>query len=443
MPRSACRIWPIVLIALLSLPHLSFSQDLNRLVSAELNSLGTFYKDLHANPELSYFEKNTSAKIAVELRSAGFEVTYPVGTYPGGKYTCYGVVAVMKNGPGPTVMVRADMDALPIEEKTGLEWASRVRMKDISGEEVGVMHACGHDMHSTTLVGTARVLSQLKSRWSGTLIMIGQTAEERGGGARALLADGLYERWPVPDYVLALHVSPGVEAGQVGYCPGWAMANVDMVDITIRGVGAHGARPHQGRDPVVIAAQVINALQTIVSREINPIDPGVVTVGSIHGGSKHNIIPDEVKLQLTVRSFTEEVRQRILSSIERITLNTCRAAGVPQDRLPIISGSVEYTPALYNNPELTASTVKALESALGEANVVRIKPTTGGEDFSEYGRTEHKVPVFMFRVGSAEPGSDPASRPGLHSSLYKPVHEPTITAGVKAMTAAVLNLMGR
>ncbi len=443
MPGSACRIWPIVLIALLSLPHLSFSQDLNRLVSAELNSLSTFYKDLHANPELSYFEKNTSAKIAVELRSAGFEVTYPVGKYPGGKYTCYGVVAVMKNGPGPTVMVRADMDALPIEEKTGLEWASRVRMKDISGEEVGVMHACGHDMHSTTLVGTARVLSQLKSRWSGTLIMIGQTAEERGGGARAVLAGGLYERWPVPDYVLALHVNPGVEAGQVGYCPGWAMANVDMVDITIRGVGAHGARPHQGRDPVVIAAQVINALQTIVSREINPIDPGVVTVGSIHGGSKHNIIPDEVKLQLTVRSFTEEVRQRILSSIERITLNTCRAAGVPQDRLPIISGSVEYTPGLYNDPELTASTVKALESALGEANVVRIKPTTGGEDFSEYGRTEHKVPVFMFRLGSAEPGSDPASRPGLHSSLYKPVHEPTITAGVKAMTATVLNLMGR
>ncbi len=443
MPGSACRIWSIVLSALLSLPHLSFSQDLNRLVSAELNSLSAFYKDLHANPELSYFEKNTSAKIAAELRSAGFEVTYPVGKYPGGKYTCYGVVAVMKNGPGPTVMVRADMDALPIEEKTGLEWASRVRMKDISGEEVGVMHACGHDMHSTTLVGTARVLSQLKSRWSGTLIMIGQTAEERGGGARALLADGLYERWPVPDYALALHVDTGVEAGKVGYCPGWAWASVDMVDITIRGVGAHGARPHQGRDPVVIAAQVINALQTIVSREINPVDPGVVTVGSIHGGSKHNIIPDEVKLQLTVRSFTEEVRQRILSSIERITLNTCRAAGVPQDRLPIISGSVEYTPGLYNDPELTASTVKALESVLGEANVVRIKPTTGGEDFSEYGRTEHKVPIFYFRVGSAEPGSDPASRPGLHSSLFKPVHEPAITAGVKAMTAAVLNLMGR
>ncbi len=443
MPRTACRICSLAMVALLSLPHLSFSQELDRLVRAELNSLTEFYKDLHANPELSYFEKNTSAKIAARLRSAGFEVTYPVGKYPGGKYTCYGVVAVMKNGEGPTVMVRADMDALPIEEKTGLEWASRVRMKDISGEEVGVMHACGHDMHSTTLVGTARLLSQLKSRWSGTLIMIGQTAEERGGGARALLADGLYERWPVPDHALALHVDPGVEAGKVGYCPGWAWASVDMVDITIRGVGAHGARPHQGRDPVVIAAQVINALQTIVSREINPVDPGVVTVGSIHGGSKHNIIPDEVKLQLTVRSFTEEVRQRILTSIERITLNTCRAAGVPQDRLPIITGGVEYTPGLYNDPELTASTVKALESALGADRVVRIKPTTGGEDFSEYGRTEHKVPIFYFRVGSAEPGSDPESRPGLHSPLFKPVHVPTITTGVKAMTAAVLNLMGR
>jgi len=298
-------------------------------------------------------------------------------------------------------------------------------------------------MHSTVLVGTARALSRLRSEWSGTLIMIGQPAEERGGGARALLAGGLYGRWPVPDYALALHVDPGVQVGQVGYCPGWAMANVDMVDITIRGVGAHGARPHQGRDPVVTAAQVINALQTIVSREIDPVDAGVVTVGSIHGGSKHNIIPDEVKLQLTVRSYTEEVRQKILSAIKRITLNTCRAAGVPEDRLPIITGSMEYTPALYNDPELTASTVKALESALGAANVVRIKPTTGGEDFSEYGRTEHKVPVCMFRLGSAEPGSDPAARPGLHSPLFKPVHEPAIATGVKAMAAAVLNLMGK
>lgn len=443
MPRNACRVWTIALAALLSLPHLSYSQDLDRLISAELSALSAFYKDLHANPELSYFEKNTSAKIAAELRSAGFEVSYPVGKYPGGKYTCYGVVAVMKNGPGPTVMVRADMDALPIEEKTSLEWASKVRMQDIGGEEVAVMHACGHDLHSTALVGTARVLSKLKSKWSGTLILVGQTAEERGGGARALLAGGLYERWPVPEHALALHVDPGMQAGQVGYCPGWAMANVDMIDITIRGVGAHGARPHQGRDPVVIAARVINALQTIVSREINPVDAAVVTVGSIHGGSKHNIIPDEVKLQLTVRSFTEEVRQRILTSIERITLNTCRAAGVPEDRLPIITGSLEYTPALYNDPELAASTVKALESVLGEANVVQIKPTTGGEDFSEYGRTEHRVPIFMFRLGTAEPGSDQADGPGLHSPLFKPLHEPAIATGVKAMTAVVLNLMGR
>ena len=443
MPRTACRICSLALAALLSLPHLSISQVPDRLVRAELNSLTEFYKDLHANPELSYFEKNTSAKIAARLRSAGFEVSYPVGKYPVDKYTCYGVVAVMKNGEGPTVLVRADMDALPIEEKTGLEWASRVRMQDIGGEEVGVMHACGHDMHSTVLVGTASLLSQLKSEWSGTLIVIGQTAEERGGGARALLAGGLYERWPVPDYALALHVDPGVEAGKAGYCPGWAMANVDMLNITIRGVGAHGARPHQGRDPVVIAAQVINALQTIVSREINPVDAGVVTVGSIHGGSKHNIIPDEVKLQLTVRSFTEEVRSKILASIERITLNTCRAAGVPEDRLPVVTGGVEYTPALYNDPELAASTAKALERALGENNVVRIRPTTGGEDFSEYGRTEHKVPIFMFRLGSAEPGSDPTNGPGLHSPLYKPALETAVATGVKAMTAAVLNLMGR
>ena len=427
----------------LSLPCAVFGQDLDKRIAAELSSLTALYKELHTHPELSYFEKNTSAREAEELRKAGYEVTYPVGRYPEGKYTCYGVVAVLKNGKGPTVLVRGDMDALPIEENTGLPWASKVRMKDITGEEVWVMHACGHDMHTTVLIGTGRLLAALKDKWKGTLILVGQTAEERGGGARALLADGLYERWPVPDYAVAEHVDPSLEAGKVGYCPGWAMANVDMIDITIRGVGSHGARPNQGKDPIVISAEVINALQTIVSRTIDPVEPAVVTVGSIHGGTKHNIIPDEVKLQLTVRSYTEDVRQTILSSIERITTYTAKAAGVPEDRLPIIDKGVEFTPALYNDPALTERTVKALEPVLGKENLIQIKPTTGGEDFSEYGRTSQKVPVFMMRLGTAPAGSDPESRPGLHSALFKPDHEAVIRTGLKAMTAAVLNLLAK
>ena len=428
---------------LLSLPCAVFGQDLDKRIAAELSSLTALYKELHANPELSYFEKNTSAREAEELRQAGYEVTYPVGRYPDGKYTCYGVVAVLKNGKGPTVLVRGDMDALPIKENTGLPWASKVRMTDITGEEVGVMHACGHDMHTTVLIGTGRLLAALKDKWKGTLILVGQTAEERGGGARALLADGLYERWPVPDFAVAEHVDPSLEAGKVGYCPGWAMANVDMIDITIRGVGSHGARPNQGKDPIVISAEVINALQTIVSRTIDPVEPAVVTVGSIHGGTKHNIIPDEVKLQLTVRSYAEDVRQTILSSIERITTYTAKAAGVPEGRLPIIDGGVEFTPALYNDPALTERTVKALEPVLGKENLVQIKPTTGGEDFSEYGRTSHKVPVFMMRLGTSPVGSAPESRPGLHSALFKPEHEAVIATGLKALTTAALNLLGK
>ena len=432
------------LVLLFTFANPVFGGKMTELVEKEVPSLVELYQELHAAPELSFFEKNTSARLAGELRVAGYEVTTPAGKYSFADYTCYGVVAVLKNGKGPTVLVRTEMDALPVEEKTGVAWASKVRMQDITGEEVGVMHACGHDMHQTVLVGAARVLAGMKDRWSGTLILIGQTAEERGAGARALLADGLYRRWPVPDYALSEHLDPGLEAGQVGYCPGWAMANIDMIDITIRGVGAHGARPHQGRDPIVIAAQVINALQTIVSREINPVDPGVVTVGSIHGGSKHNIIPDEVKLQLTVRTFTDEVRQKVLEAIERITVNTARAAGLPENLLPVIHNrSEEFFPVLYNDPQLVDSTVKAFRAALREENVLRQKPTTGGEDFSEFGRTDHKVPIFLFRLGSAEPGSDPSSRPGLHSPYFKPAPELTIRTGVKAMSAAVLNLLGK
>jgi len=441
MSRNLSHAPASLVILLFVLVRPVFSQQIGELVERELASLVELYKELHAAPELSYFEKNTSARLAEELRAAGYEVSYPVGKYSDTSYTCYGVVAVLKNGSGPTVLVRTDLDALPLEEKTGVPFASKVRMRDITGKEVGVMHACGHDMHQAVLVGTARVLARMRPRWRGTLVMIGEPAEESGGGARALLADGLYERWPLPDYALAEHTDPTLEAGQVGYCPGWAMANVDVLEITIRGIGAHGARPHQARDPVVIAAQVINALQTVVSREINPVETGVVTVGSIHGGSKPSIIPDEVKLQLTVRSYKDDVRKKILAAIKRITINTARAAGVPENRLPLISGGVEYTPALYNDPQLTELAVKAIREELGEENVIRIQPTTTGEDFSEYGRTPQKVPVFMFRLGTAEPGSDPETRPGLHSPQFIPVPLPTIRTGVRAMSAAVLKLL--
>ncbi|MBW7996537.1 MAG: amidohydrolase [Candidatus Glassbacteria bacterium] len=435
---------PLGMLLAVQLSLTAAPPDLDALAQKHTGELLEMYKHFHANPELSFFEKETSTRLAGELGKAGYEVTHPVGKYPGHlDYTCWGVVGILRNGPGPTVLVRGDMDGLPIVENTGLPYASRVRMADISGEEVGVMHACGHDVHTTVLIGTARMLAELKSEWSGTVVIVGQTAEERGSGARALLADGLYERWPVPDYAVAEHTDPSLEAGQVGYCPGWAMANVDMMDITIRGVGAHGARPHQGVDPIVLSAQVINALQTVISRNINPVETGVVTVGSIHGGSKHNIIPAEVKLQLTIRSYKEEVRQKILESIERITIHTARAAGVPEDRLPIIEGGVEFTPALYNDPELVVNTVQALKARLGEDNVIQILPTTGGEDFSEFGRTDHDVPIFMMRLGTAEPGSDPVSRPGLHSPLFCPVPEPTLRTGMVAMTTAVLNLLGK
>ncbi len=401
------------------------------------------YRELHAAPELSYFEQETSARLALELKAAGLTVTHPVGRFPDARRTAYGVVGVLENGQGPTLLLRTDLDALPVEEKTGLEFASRRRMVDVDGQEKAVMHACGHDLHISVLLGAVRVLAGMKDHWRGTLLVIGQPAEERGGGARALLADGLYSRWPSPDFALAEHVDPQLEAGTVGWCPGYAMANVDMLDLTVRGVGAHGAMPHLGRDPVVLAAQIVLALQTIVSREVDPIEPAVVTVGAIHGGTKHNIIPEEVQLQLTVRSFDPEVRERILAAIERIATGTARAAGVTEDRLPVLSGGEEFTPALYNDPALAERLAAAMARELGAERVVRIKPQTGGEDFSEYGRTGRKVPICMFRVGTGATGGDPLRRPGLHSPEYAPAAEPSLAAGIRAMSAAALELLGR
>lgn len=409
------------------------------LVQRELPQLEALYQHLHAHPELSFHEQATSARMATELEEAGFEVTRNVGGY--------GVVGVMRNGKGPTVMVRTDMDALPVREETGLSYASSVRAKDENGNEVGVMHACGHDMHMSVFVGTARVLHQMRGDWRGTLVMIAQPAEEKGGGARAMLADGLFTRFPRPDYALALHVSPTLPAGSVGIVPGYALANVDAVDIVVRGVGGHGAIPNAAIDPVVLAARVILALQTIVSREIPPIEPAVVTVGSIHGGTKHNIIPEEVRLQLTLRSYSDRVRNQTIAAIKRIVNGIAQSAGVPADRMPIVTVGDEYVPATYNDPELTERIGNVFRTILGSEHVVKEKPIMAGEDFGRYGREAPPIPISMFWLGSVNPEVFQQSQksgqrlPSLHSSTYAPDLKPTLTTGIKAMTAAVLELL--
>ena len=417
-------------------------------VDHQLPSLVTMYKELHAAPELSHHEEKTSALVARELRSLGFEVTEHVGKYADPSLQGYGVVALMKNGAGPTVLVRADMDALPVEEQTGLPYASHVRAKDDAGTEVPVMHACGHDIHVTSLIGTARVLAATKTDWRGTLMLIGQPAEERIDGARAMLADGLYTRFPRPDFAIALHDSGELEAGKVGYLPGYMLASATSVDVTIRGRGGHGAYPHTTKDPVVMAAEYVLAIQTIVSREDSPLDPAVVTVGSIHGGNKHNIIPDEVHLQISVRAYKEEVRQRIFASLERIAKGIALAGGVPEDRAPIVKVSeTEVTPATYNDPAMTARVAAAMKSALGAENVVAVEPVMGSEDFGLLGLEGHQIPTMMFRVGAidterlAKSKNGGAPLPSLHSSLFWPAPDLTIRTGVRAMSVAVLELM--
>ncbi len=422
-------------------------QSLDAMVDREITSLVATYKMLHASPELSHREEKTSAFFATQLRALGYTVTEHIGKYDRPGLTGYGVVAVMKNGDGPTVLVRTDLDALPVEEKTGLPYASTVKAKNDAGQDVGVMHACGHDIHITNMLGTAKVLAQLKEQWHGTLVLIGQPAEETVDGARAMLADGLYTRFPKPDFAIALHDSADVEAGRVVYCPGYAMASSTSIDVVIRGLGGHGSKPEATKDPIVMAAEIILQLQTIVSRENSPLDPAVVTVGSIHGGTKRNIIPDEVTLQLTTRTFKEDVRLRIIASIERIAKGVALAAGVPEDRAPIIKVvESENAPALYNDPKLTERVATAIGRALGTDNVTKVAPLMGSEDFGRFS-LDRQIPAFMFWLGAIEPSRVEASRksgkplPSLHSSLFEPLPEPTLRTGVRAMTAAVLELM--
>lgn len=404
----------------------------------ELANLDALYKHLHSHPELSYQEEQTAARLAKELRSIGFEVKEKVGGH--------GIVGVYKNGPGPTVLVRTDMDALPVTERTNLPYASKVRVRDKTDQEVGVMHACGHDMHMTCWVGTARVLVGLKDRWSGTLVFIGQPAEEVGGGARSMLDAGLFRDFPKPDYALALHCDASRPYGTVAFTDGMAQANVDSVDIVVKGRGGHGSAPHNTIDPVVLAARIVLDLQTIVSRETNPLDPVVVTVGSIHGGTKHNIIPDEVRLQLTVRTTKDATRKHTLEAIERITKAAAVGAGAPE---PIVKiDPSEFTPALLNDSKLTKRTVGVFREVLGEDKVLDRPLTMGGEDFGRYGKAG--VPIFLFFLGTQPPekvaeaakeGATPL--PSLHSDLFYPVPEPTIKTGVLTMSMAVLDLVGK
>ena len=424
-------------------------QTPQQIAEAELPSLLTIYKDLHTHPELSTHEERSSAIVAKELKAAGYEVTDHVGKYDKPGLTCFGVIGVMKNGDGPVVAVRTDLDALPVHEDTGLPYASTVTTKNDAGQDVSVMHACGHDIHMSTFIGTARALAKLKDKWHGTVIFIGQPAEETVGGARALLKDGLYTRWPKPNYVLGLHDDAEIATGKIGVTEGYCYANVDSVDVTVKGMGGHGAYPHKTKDPIVLSAEMINAWQTIVSRENNPLDPVVVTVGSIHGGTKHNIIPDEVKMQLTVRTYKQEVRDRVLAAIERIAKGIATTGGLPADRAPDVHVEKdEYTPATYNNPELTKRVTAVLKTALGADNIVAKDPTMGGEDFSEYSLPDHSIPAFMFNVGAVDPAKVAESKkpgapplPSLHSSKFAPVPEPTIRTGLIGMTSAVLDLL--
>lgn len=395
------------------------------------------YRHLHANPELSFMEFETAARMAQELREAGYEVTEEVGRT--------GVVAVMENGEGPTILMRADMDGLPMRERTPLEFASTVVGEDRMGNEFPVMHACAHDTHMTALVGSARWMAENADQWSGTLVLIAQPAEEVGLGAAAMLTDGLYERFPTPDAVVSHHTWGYMPAGEVRYVPGFAMANVDTVDVYVKGVGAHGASPHLGKDPVVIASQIVLGLQTLVSRELSPFETGVITVGAFNAGTKHNIISDEAHLQITVRSYKDEVRENLISGIERVAAGIAMAAGLPEALMPVVEVKETYTPAVYNDPALSTRAGEVLQTRFGD-RAATTDPVTGGEDFSRYGRTDEDVPIFMFWVGGTpmevwrEHQARGETPPANHSPFFYTDAEAAVTTAAEGMTAIALDL---
>lgn len=434
------KTYPLIFLYLVT--ALSFSSNADELkqsVAGDIPALEKIYHHLHQTPELSKFEFNTANFLAKKLEHYGFDVTEGIAKT--------GVVAILKNGDGPTVMLRADTDALPVLEKTGLAYASTATTVNETGESVPVMHACGHDMHMTVLLGTAKQMVKYKEHWQGTLMLIAQPGEEIGYGAKQMLAEGLFKKFPLPDYNVAMHVSADLAAGKVGYVKGYAMANVDSVDVLIKGIGGHGAYPHNTKDPVVMAAEIILKLQTIVSREISPLESAVITVGSIHGGTKHNIIGNEVKLQLTVRSYSDKSRDFLLQRIEQISHGVAKTAGMPDKLLPEVIVKQEYTPAVYNQPEFTQQVVDNISQAIGKTNVVAVDPVMAGEDFSRYGRTKEKIPSTLLWLGAVNPHQYKFAKennqglPSLHSEKFAPDAALTILTGVNSMTANAINLM--
>lgn len=395
------------------------------------------YQHLHAHPELSLHEAQTAALVQRELRKAGYEVHGSIGGH--------GVVGLLKNGRGPTLLIRGDMDALPVTEQTGLPYASTVRVKNDAGKTVGVMHACGHDVHVANLLGTAQLMASHRELWTGTLMIVAQPAEELGQGSSNMIAAGLFSRFPKPDYVLALHVAPELAAGRVAVVPGWAFANVDSVDITVFGRGGHGAYPHRANDPIVTAAHLVTSLQTLVSRRLDPQQPGVVTVGSFHGGTKHNVIPDQAHLQLTVRSYSETARRKLLDGIAQLARDTCKAFQCSKP--PVVNIKQNHTPAVYNDPALTEAAAALFRNVLGGEAVERARPTMGGEDFARYAR-HLGVPGLMFRLGTVSPAAAKRSRkksapplPSLHSSRFAPDAERALRTGVRAMSNLALSIL--
>jgi len=417
------------------------ANELREAVAEDMPGLVELYRDLHANPELSFQEHETAAKLAERARSLGFDVTEGVGRT--------GVVAVMENGEGPVVMLRADMDGLPVIERTGLPYASTRTAVPASGIETGVMHACGHDTHMAAWVGAAQLLAERRDEWSGTLVMILQPAEETGEGALAMLQDGLYERFPKPDYVLAFHDAAQAPAGMIGYSKGYALANVDSVDVTIPGIGGHGAYPHTTKDPIIIGTNIVDRLQTLVSRELNPLDPAVVTVGSFQAGSKHNIISDEAKLQITVRSYTDEARAQLLEGIARIARGEAIAAGMPDDMLPVVNVQDPYTPSTYNDPEFTETVMTNLRTRFDD-RVLEVPSVMGGEDFGQFRRADpDTIESLIFWVGGVPMERYEAAQRGeaelvsLHSPFWAPDAPVVIATATEALTAATLDLMPR
>ena len=409
-------------------------------------SLLDTYKQIHAHPELSHHEEATSALLAAGLRQAGYTVTDHIGLYPDGT-RAFGVVAILKNGPGPTVLVRGDMDALPIIEETGVPYASHVTSTNAAGQQVGVMHACGHDVHTTVLLGTARSLASSKTQWHGTAMIVGQPSEETIDGAKAMLADHLYERFGRPDKIVGLHDTNGHAAGTVGITTGPAMASSTSIDVTIYGIGGHGAAPQLGRDPILMAAEYITQLQSIVSREQDPRDPSVVTVGDIHGGTKRNIIPNEVKLELTTRAFSDHGRQVVIDGLRNMAAGLATSYNLPPQKAPhVVVLDAESTPVTFNDPAQAAQLQAVLVKTLGAANVFTDQPVMGSEDVGIFS-LEGKIPLTYFWLGAMYPDRFAAAQaahtelPGPHTSRFEPDPEPTLATGVKSLTAAATALL--